>query len=130
MQVIAKEEGNRPALMTKARRFAPAAVVHLGRLLEQEKFADTAVILLDWNGDLGWDDSQGPMPHDMKTPAIHVIVEKDYPQFKTNNTLTMTQRLEIEEMFGDDNATPDDLQIVVDGFREQVRKQEARRGIR
>lgn len=127
MPVLAKEVGDRPALMTQARRFAPAAVVHLGRLLEQEDFADSAVILLDWNGDVFWDDSAGPMPPELKHPAIHVVVEKFYPEFKTNNRLRLDQRLDIEEMFGHDNATPDDLQEVVNGFREQIRKQEARR---
>ena len=129
MSVLAKEVGERPVLMTQARRFAPAAVVHLGRLFEQENFADSVVILLDWNGDVFWDTDNGPMPPELAKPAIHVVVEKSYPQYKKENRLTLDMRLDIEEMFGHDNATPDDLQEVVNAFKEQVRKQEARRTI-
>lgn len=127
MRVLAKEEGERPTLMSKGRKNAPAAVIHLGRLFELEEFADSAVILLDWDGDLLWNEADGPIPDDMRVPAIHIVVEKEYPQWKVNNRLRLDQRLDIEEMFGHDNATPDDLNEVVEGFKTQIAKQEARR---
>ena len=126
MKVLAKEEGKRPYTMTKARKYAPAAVIHLGRLLETEDFADSAVILLDWDGDLFLEG----LPKDMQTPTIHIIVEKFYPQYKKNNRLSLDAHLDVEEMFGHDNATPDDLREVVESFKTQVEKQEARRRTR
>ncbi len=122
MKVIAVEKGERPALMTKARTIAPQAVKYISSLLEDEVFADSAILVIDWVGDMGWS-GDGPMPDEFKLPILFVAVEKWYPQW--NARLTVDYKLELEDFFGADNATKDDLHEVVENLRTKVYEQEA-----
>lgn len=119
MKVIATEKGERPNVLTKARRIAPEAAKFIAKQLEDKFFADSAIIIVDWDGDLGWSGT-GPMPEDLKLPIMLVIVEKWYP--KLNKRLQVDYKLDLEEMFGQDNAKVDDLFEIIEGLEARVRQ--------
>lgn len=125
MKVIVTEHGNRPSVMTKARVIAPQAARYLADQLADKEFADSAVIMVDWSGDLFWQ-GEGPMPEELKLPVMVVIVEKRYPMFN-NALLTIDYKLELEDFFGRDNATKDDLHEIVENIETKVRTEENRR---
>jgi hypothetical protein len=125
MKVLVTEHGPRPSVMTKARVLAPQAAKHLADLFAEEEFADSVVIVVDWVGDLFWQ-GEGPMPEELKTPVMAVITEKRYPMFN-NALLTVDYKLELEDFFGRDNATKDDLHEVVENMRSTAREQVERR---
>jgi hypothetical protein len=127
MKVIVTEHGQRPHTLTKARAIAPQASKYLADKLDTEEFADSAVIVLDWDGGLFWQ-GEGSAPEDFKTPLMAVICEKRYPQLG-NRLLTVDYKLELEDFFGADNATKDDLDQVVENLRTKVREEETRKGI-
>ncbi len=124
MKVIAVEKGQRPALMTKGRTIAPQAAKFLASILEDKVFADSAIIMIDWAGDFGWE-GDGPMPDELRTPIMFVATEKWYPQW--NARLTVDYKLELEDFFGADNATSDDLHEVVENLEKKVHEQEAQK---
>lgn len=124
MNVLSVERGERPATMTKARIIAPQAVKYLSSLLEDEVFADKVAIVVDWRGDMAWS-QEGEMPADMRQPCVLIETYKWYPQH--NAGLRVDLRLDIEDFFGADNATKDDLHEVVEALRTKVREEENRR---
>lgn len=125
MNVIVTESGKRPSVMTRARVLAPQAAKYLADLFGEETFADNAAIVVDWEGDLFWN-GEGRMPEELKTPVMLVEVTKRYPMYN-NALLTLDYRLELEDFFGQDNATKDDLHEIVEGFKTKLREQENRR---
>lgn len=125
MKVLATEHGQRPPVLTKARRIAPEAARYLASIFEDEVFADSAIIMIDWSGDRFWQ-GQEPMPADLKTPVMAVIVEKRYPMYN-NALLTVDYKLELEDFFGHDNATKEDLHEIVENLKAKVREEENRR---
>lgn len=126
MKVLATERGETDAIITKSRVVAPKAVEYLSKLFHEETFADTAVIVIDWLGDMMWD-GEGDMPQELRTPAMVVVAEKWYPDIKRRLRVDIV--LDLEEFFGADNATKDDLHEVVQVLRDKVREEEAKRGI-
>lgn len=127
MKVIVSEHGNRPSVMTKARVLAPQASKYLADQFAEKEFADSVVIVIDWEGDLFWQ-GEDNMPEELKTPIMAVICEKRYPMLG-NKLLTVDYKLELEDFFGHDNATKDDLHEVVENMESKVRAEEAKRGI-
>src|SRR5574339_755666 len=125
MNVIVTESGGRPSVMTKARVIAPQAAKYLADLFGEETFADNAAIVVDWEGDLFWK-GEGPMPEELKTPVMLIEVTKRYPMYN-NALLTLDYRLELEDFFGQDNATKDDLHEIVESFKTKLLEQENRR---
>lgn len=122
MNVLAVEKGDRPAVQTKARVIAPQAVKFLASQLEDRVFADSAVIVVDWLGTLGWSGPE-PMPEELRIPVVYIAVEKWYPQW--NARLTVDYKLDLEDFFGADNATSDDLYEVIENLEKKVHEQEA-----
>lgn len=118
MRVSAVERGDRPATLTKARQIAPVAAKYIAKLLEEQDFATSAVVVLDWSGDWGWTEPV-PMPEEWKVPIMYVAAEKWYPSI--NKWLTVDYRLELEDFFGKDNATKDDLHEIVENLEEKIR---------
>jgi hypothetical protein len=125
VKIISVERGDRPATMTRARIIAPQAVKFLSSLLEDEAFADKAAIVIDWRGDMAWS-GEGEMPDDLKQPALLIEVTKTYPGV---GTLTVPWILDLEDLFGQDNATSNDLYEIVNVLRERVFSEEQRKGI-
>lgn len=124
MKVAATEKGSRPSTLTKARVIAPQAAKFLAEQLQDKDFADSAIIMVDWDGDFNWK-GDGPMPSDLRVPAMLVFAEKWYPQWSAR--LIVDYRLDLEDFFGQDNATSDDLHMVVQGLEDKFREQESLR---
>jgi hypothetical protein len=127
MNVIVTQHGNPPSTLTKARVIAPQAAKYLADLFADKTFADSVVVVIDWVGDLFWDQAEA-MPEELKTPIMAVICEKRYPMLN-NQLLTVDYKLELEDFFGHDNATKDDLHEIVGNMEAKVRAEENRRGI-
>jgi len=127
MKVLVTERGDRPATLTKARTIAPQAAKYLADLFESKTFADSTVIVIDWIGDMTWDEPT-PMPEELKLPVMVVVTEKRYPQL-LNKQLRVNYVLDLEDFFGQDNATKDDLHTVVELTEQVVRTEEQKRGI-
>lgn len=126
MDVLVTERGDRPDVLTKARVIAPQAAKFFADRMHEQKFADRAVIVLDWLGDYHWE-GDGPMPEELRLPAMYIYVEKWYPQI--GERLTTDLALDIEDMFGRDEAKADDLEEVGQLLAEKVRSEEKRRGL-
>lgn len=127
MKVLVTERGNRPPTLTKARTIAPQAAKYLADLFEAKEFADSVVIVIDWIGDMTWDEPT-PMPEELKLPVMVVVTEKRYPQL-LNKQLRVNYVLDLEDFFGQDNATKDDLHTVVELTEQVVREEEQKKGI-
>jgi hypothetical protein len=124
MKVIAVEVGDRPDLATKARIIAPQAAKFLGSQLEDKTFADIAEIVIDWDGDMHWSGS-GPMPEELRKSIMYVWVHKYYPQI--NRWLKVDYNLDLEEMFGRDEAKAEDLFEIIENLETKVREEEKKR---
>ena len=101
MNVVAVELGDRPVLFTKSRRFAPEGVKVLAELLGHLQFATDGIIILDWSNQL---DLQ---PEAVAIPVVVVRTIKFFPEF--DQSLTVEVRLDVEDLFGNDNVTPAEL---------------------
>ena len=123
MKVAAAERGDRPELLTKSRQIAPQAAVYLAKALEEKTFADSALIVIDWLGDFNWQGT-GPMPDELRLPAMIIIVEKRVPGV---GRMKIEVPLELEDMFGQDNASKDDLDWIVMSLEQQVASEIANR---
>lgn len=123
METEAIETGERPAIFSTARRYAPAAAKELAALLEQQEFADIGLIVLDWTNQL-----QG-MPDDASKPVMYIKVMKKLPEYETRNVLTVDARLDVDDVFGNDEITAGVLVDLVEELRLKVLEQvELRRG--
>ena len=127
MKTLVTERGDRPATLTKARTIAPQAAKYLADLFAEETFADSVVIVIDWIGDMTWDEPT-PMPAELKLPVMAVVTEKRYPQLD-NKQLRVNYVLDLEDFFGQDNATKDDLHTIVQLTEQVVREEEQKKGI-
>jgi hypothetical protein len=116
MKVAAAERGERPKVLTKSRKIAPQASIYLAKALEDKTFADSALIVIDWIGDFNWQGS-GPMPEELRLPAMIIIVEKRVPGV---GQMKIEIPLELEDMFGQDNASKDDLDWIVMSLEDHV----------
>ncbi len=127
MKVLVTERGERPDLATKARVVAPQASKYLADLFFGETFADSATIVIDWLGDMAWN-GDGPMPDELRQPVMLVYCEKRYPQYG-NRLLRVEYVLDLEDFFGQDNATKDDLHEVVKNLEQKVHAEEQSKGL-
>lgn len=126
MRVVVTENGERPSIMTRARVLAPQGAIYLANLLEDEVFADTAGIVIDWTGSAGWA-GDGPVPDDIRKEIMWVEVQKYYPQ--VGRTFRADLKLDLDDFFGQDNATGEDLHEVVEVLRKRVYDEESRKGL-
>lgn len=117
MRVAATERGKRPSTLTKSRVIAPQAAVFLAKIFEDKDFADAAIIVIDWKGDMNWH-GEGDMPVEFRVPVMLVYVEKFYPEL--NARLIVDLKLDLEDFFGQDNATSDDLHEVVLSLEKKI----------
>lgn len=114
MDVTVSEIGERPAVFTKARRFAPAGAKVLGELLGQMQFGDRAEVVLDWSN------SFGLMPDEASKPLLLVAVTKRFPQLPPPNVLTVHDRLDVDDLFGGDNMTAESIRDIVNALRDKM----------
>lgn len=121
MRVEVVEMGERPPLFTQARRFAPEGAKVFGEALELQEFADAALVVLDWTNELG------TMPDEVAVPVLHVRVFKYLPEFTIRNTLRVDVRLDVEDIFGNDEMTHEVILDTINEMREKVDEQIALR---
>lgn len=117
MEVEVVEVGERPQVLTKARRFAPAGARVLGEVLGQMEFGDGAAVVLDWSNNLGL------MPEETAKPVMHVRVVKRLPMFTERNVLYVDVRLDVDDVFGGDNMTAESIRDIVNELRDKVEQQ-------
>ena len=126
MRVLVTERGDRPHLYTKARVITPEAAKWFANRLSEQKFADQASIVIDWSGDYHWQ-GDSEMPEELRLPAMYIICEKWYPQIE--QWLKVDIALDIESMFGTDDAKSDDLEEVGKQLADKVRAEATRKGL-
>lgn len=102
--------GNRPSLWTNARRYAPVGARELGEMLERFGFADFATVVLDWSNETGL------QPEEAYKPVIIV----DTFRHVGHRTLTVRVRLDVEDLFGNDEVTADMLLDVVSDMEKKT----------
>lgn len=103
MHVIAAEYGDRPLVWTKARRFAPQGLRVLADVLERFEFADVGAVVLDWSNVLE------RQPDEAAKPIIIVQTVK----FVGPKNLQVEVRLDVDDIFGNDDITAENLLDVV-----------------
>lgn len=115
MQVEVGEVGERPSVITKARRNAPQGVVAIGQTLERFTFADLGYVLLDWDDSMERQDVPNPIP------VIYVAATKRLP-YEVNPYVKVEVRIDVEDVFG----TTDDITAanIVEIVAEMERKME------
>ena len=119
MQVDAIELGERPVIFSRARRYAPAGAKAFADLLAKHDFADNAFIVLDWKNQLG------QVPTEVGKPMLHIRVRKILREYSTNNILTVDSRLDVDDVFGNDEVTAEVIVDLVQELRNTVAEQVA-----
>lgn len=118
MKVIAGEYGNRPPILTPARRFAPQGVRILADTFADLQFADVASIALDWSNELGL------QPEEAWKPVILVETIK----FVGERRLVVSVRLDVEDLFSNDDIIADDFVEIVKQMEQKTAKELANAG--
>lgn len=121
MQVEAIELGDRPVIFSRARRYAPAGAKAFAELLEKYDFADDAYLVLDWSNDLG------TVPEEVGKPMLHIKIRKKLAEYSVNNVLTIDERLDVDDVFGNDEVTAEVIVELVQELRNKVAEQVALR---
>lgn len=110
MNVVAVEMGDRPRLMTKARRFAPEGVKLLAELLGHMRFADDGIVVLDWQN------VTNRQPEEAWVPVVFVSAVKRVGE----RYLTVEVRLDVEDLFGNDQIVADDFLSIVRSMEDKM----------
>lgn len=110
MNVVAVEMGERPLVMTKARRFAPQGVKVLAETLGHMQFADDGIVVLDWSN------STGRQPEEAWVPVVFVTAVKAVGE----RYLTVEVRLDVEDLFGKDQFVADDILTVISSMEDKM----------
>ena len=127
MRVNSWEEGNRPVIMTRARRFAPQARRAFVEMLATQDWATYAYVVLDWTGRIAFVDNHGQSQDgpalDTVLPVMYIQTCKSLPAL--GGTVITEERLHVDDIFGGTVVTADDLASVVLGLKEELIRKEA-----
>lgn len=116
MNVVAVEVGDRPSIFSKARRYAPRGVKRLGELLGEMDFADNGFVTLDWTNSLKL------QPDEASIPVVIIRASKRVPAIVSpDNLCTVEVRLDVEDLFGNDNITASILMDIVQSMGDSMR---------
>ena len=88
VQVIVRELGSKPTIMTPARLNAPQGARALADIMAEEDYADLATISVDWKGD-------------GITPVLSILTVKFFPEYAPEN-LQHFWPIDMEDAFGSD----------------------------
>lgn len=113
MNVVAIELGDRPLILTKSRRFAPAGAKLLAETLEHFRFAEDGIIILDWSNQTGM------QPDEVAKPVLVVRTGRYVPE-AGNRYLTVEVRLDVEELFGKDEIIADDFINIIKSMEDKM----------
>jgi hypothetical protein len=105
MNIVAIEYGDRPGLFTKARRFAPEGVKLLAEVMGHMEFAEDGIIILDWSNELAL------QPTEAVIPVVIIRTTKFVPE--VSQRLTVEVRLDVEDTFGRDDITAQNLLDII-----------------
>lgn len=97
MIVETHQAGRQPAIMTKARRFAPQAMHEMAKYLSAREFAGKVFLVLDWSNETG------QLPPEASMPVLYVQAVRDVPG---KGQLRVEQKYDVDEVFGKDSMTP------------------------
>jgi hypothetical protein len=87
----------------------------LADLLGRFDFADVATVSLDWSNVLG------RQPDEIAIPILYVEVVKFHAD-AGNNKLAVEVRLDVEDLFGNDSITAQQLVEIVQQIRESMER--------
>ena len=127
MKVISWEEGDRPALWTRARMQAPSARAAIVQMLSNQDWASMAYVIIDWTGLIAFVDNKGrshdtpPADRpalDKAAPVMYLQVIKSMPRLR--GTAIVEERLDIDDVFGGTVITQADLAHVVLSLKEEL----------
>lgn len=130
MRVKSWEEGNRPTILTRARQQAPQARAAMTQMLASQDWAHMAFIVLDWTGLIAFIDGDGrsqdlpPGALDKSLPVMYIQVIKSMPQY--GGSIVVEHRLDIDDVFGGNVITGDDLAGLILQLKEEVAERERR----
>lgn len=110
MNVVAVELGDRPTVMTKSRMFAPQGVKLMAEVMGHMKFADGAVIVLDWSN------VTQRQPDEVAKPVVFVTAVKSVGE----RDLTVEVRLDVEDTFGRDELMADDFLMIIASMEKKM----------
>lgn len=117
MEVFAAELGDRPAILTKARRNAPQGVIAIAQTLERFGFADTGYVLLDWS-DVS---ARQEVPDSAVIPVLYIKASKRL-QYEKQPWVNVEVRLDVEDIFGgsDDITATSIVEVVAEMERKML----------
>lgn len=110
MNVVAVEMGNRPSLLTKARRFAPEGVKLFAETLGHMQFADDGMVVLDWSN------ATGRQPDEVAKPVVFITTLKRVGE----RILQIEVRLDVEDTFGRDEMLAEDFLTVIRSLEDKM----------
>lgn len=113
MNVVALELGERPAILTKSRRFAPEGAKLLAQTMEHFGFADDGMIILDWSNETGM------QPEEIARPVLVVRTGKSVPE-ADGRYLTVEVRLDVEDLFGNDEIVASDFLDIIKQMEDKM----------
>lgn len=113
MIVEVHQTGTRPAIMTKARRFAPQAMHAMANYLQTRGFAGKVFLVLDWSNETG------QLPPDAIRPILYVQAVRDV---LGKGQLRVEQKFDVDEIFSQEFLTPTILVDLCHELEEAVEK--------
>lgn len=116
MIVEVVESGERPGILTRARLNAPQGCKRLGELFGMQDFADKAIVVLDWQ----------PEEIEGSEPIVRVYAYKRV----ANRLLTLEQRYAVNDIFGANIVTTNDLGWITEDFKNKFGYELKRRSMR
>lgn len=119
MKVSVIELGKRPSILTKARMNAPQGSKALGQILESQRWAESAIVALDW---------QPEELNGLNDAIIRLVVSRYVPERK--RFLDITLNLDVNDIFTRDEINRNDLIWVVDSIHDKLKFELQRVGVR
>lgn len=110
MNVVAVELGERPTVLTNARRFAPEGVKLLAEVLGHMQFAEDGIVVLDW------ENVTGRQPEDAYVPIVFISTVKQVGE----RYLTVEVRLDVEDTFGRDSLVAEDFINIIASMEDKM----------
>lgn len=110
MNVVAVELGDRPAILTYSRRFAPEGVKLIAELLGHMQFADDGIVVLDWSN------VTNRQPQEVAKPVVFISALKRVH----DKTLTVEVRLDVDDTFGRDQITAEDFLVIIKSLEDKT----------
>ena len=127
MLVKSWEEGDRPALTTRARSQAPDARQAIVNALSSQDWATHAYVVCDWTGRIAFIDGDGQSQDgpalDKAKPVMYLQVIKAMPQL--GGSVIIEERIDIDDVFGGTAITAANLADILVYMKEELLAKDA-----